>query len=743
MALSFPLRKQLHSLKRSGATWQLAVVPGHVDLANGDRAYVALCVQGDGKIRAISTTDHEPDLGTWERLVVEAISKPPKPLSAQRPAAIRLLDATQAVALGDSLRGLKITVEHHGDMSAIDRAVEGLTEHLGRGATGLPDSQRDLRTLAAAFTAQRPWRAASSEEGLQLTLTVPGWQQAVAVVMGSGGETYGLALYRTIDGFETTYAGRAVHQGASVESLALLLDDRVDAHSRTRRLKLEPPIFVYNPPHREPEALTQDHHARALLLAGHAVLAWVTAMAGGWDSDETFEFNGVQLRPLDPLGWDAMREPAAPSPARPLPEDAKDRAMVVRMRELREIEMFLEGSVEDASESRPGLQDALDLAREFGDELMPPNQPMWVCALPWLAHEVYDEDGSLADVMGRLSGDDDVERWVEANRRAVTSVWQVRATRPGVGVWLRDTQTDDERFVVDIDASHTMQLHTLLFARVVTIEGISALVGAHPAALQGRYREPFADHLKQLRHDAGARSQVAVDFSSLVLLLNWHQLITTAQTAFADASAQRALTNTDGDPLLFVEDSFSCEPGQHTKVRAALRSLTGAQAPEHDPDSVVFMRAAQTSALDEIVFGSARLHGKGLTLTTNSVVRADALRKLVEGKCGASIGFRARTLADPMSDANEPEAAPVQEVPPDVQQAMREMRLTWLRRWPDEALPALDGKSAREAAQIPGLRRQLVALFEGVEAMEARQEPALRLDLASLRAELGLPALPQ
>ncbi|MGH7295118.1 MAG: hypothetical protein ACRELB_09305 [Polyangiaceae bacterium] len=62
--------------------------------------------------------------------------------------------------------------------------------------------------------------------------------------------------------------------------------------------------------------------------------------------------------------------------------------------------------------------------------------------------------------------------------------------------------------------------------------------------------------------------------------------------------------------------------------------------------------------------------------------------------------------------------------------------------WPDTALPALGGRTPREAAGSSRHRAKLDVLLKELENHEARQPEGERFDMAMLRTELGMGARP-
>ena len=141
--------------------------------------------------------------------------------------------------------------------------------------------------------------------------------------------------------------------------------------------------------------------------------------------------------------------------------------------------------------------------------------------------------------------------------------------------------------------------------------------------------------------------------------------------------------------------------------------------------------------------GRATLEDGTLRLESNSVERADRLRRLVEGRLGSLVTFRVREHADPVaqfragdSTSQRAEQPPM---PPEVVEALRAMEAEHHRRWLDESIPALGGLTPREAAKRKGgPRKALELLLAEIEHDEATRLPEQRFDVGELRRALGL-----
>ena len=80
-----------------------------------------------------------------------------------------------------------------------------------------------------------------------------------------------------------------------------------------------------------------------------------------------------------------------------------------------------------------------------------------------------------------------------------------------------------------------------------------------------------------------------------------------------------------------------------------------------------------------------------------------------------------------------------EEIPPEVRgEILREFKTRHFAAWPDQSIPALDGKTPREAAKTREGRRKLDVLLKDAEHLEQSLDPAERFDFSDLRKELGL-----
>jgi hypothetical protein len=314
-----------------------------------------------------------------------------------------------------------------------------------------------------------------------------------------------------------------------------------------------------------------------------------------------------------------------------------------------------------------------------------------------------------------------------------------------------------------------------ILASVVDFEGTSTLGCMYPAALppfeaadlvrraRGRLRRKRAVPVERLRDGDIGR----------YLIRRWEESVT---DWLERAATPPELRNSDGDPILLTTDRFEIAPGARAAVAAGLEAMDGVDAMEAgsaapdpaDGDSdreatggdrdreatggdraaareFVFLKPGPPSVPERgrAVIGNARIEGSVLLVETNSIERADALRARIEGACGSHVQHRGRMHSDPRSPAAREESSrshgPALEAP-EARQMLREVKAAHYRTWLDTALPALDGRTPREAARTAAGRRDVDLLLRSMEHREARgvKAPEDRFDFGAFRRQLGI-----
>lgn len=338
--------------------------------------------------------------------------------------------------------------------------------------------------------------------------------------------------------------------------------------------------------------------------------------------------------------------------------------------------------------------------------------------------------------------------WFAAQKEAWLSVWEVVDVDPGVGLTMRDLLSLETRRVREASASRTLLRFDAVLARLADFDGVSLFMGVHPRPTPPRVAAEVVRKARgRLRRQRGVPPDRLRDaaFGSY-LIQRWEDAV-----AFMDEESARQpqLSNMDGDPFLPTLDHFTVVDGATAEVAAAIAAMDGANPPEpeDDPPVWVFVREPEdTRGLSEgTVVGRAMLGPEGLTLDTNSVKRADALRAQVEAVCGSYVRHRLREYPEPFADHDDPDDEPEEDADeadaglfaaePAV--VVQEFKQRHYATWSDHALPALNGRTPREAARSAEGRRALDLLLKEMENFEQRLPAAERFDFSVLRRDLG------
>ncbi len=366
-------------------------------------------------------------------------------------------------------------------------------------------------------------------------------------------------------------------------------------------------------------------------------------------------------------------------------------------------------------------------------------------AAPWSVYN-FEVDGRTAvevylERHGRRCTADE-RAWLNAQRAAWLSVWEVVAVDPGKTVTLRDLLSDVQRTVQEKRGSRTLVPRDAVLARIVDHEGISLLCGMHPRALPP---VGAAEVVRYARRRLRRRGAVPIDrlrdpAIGSYLIRQWEE---TVDAGDAQRAAPPQFCNQDGDPLLLTTDHFDVAPGAAAAVEARLAVLDGAERDEaiEDRTEYAFLRPHDPPHPDgeQAVIGRVRVDPTALRLETNSVARADALRARVETACGTRIRHRAREHTDPQSllkDRKEPPPPPAPGSPEA--RAVAEFKRRHYARWLDQPLPALHGKTPREAARTAAGRVELELLLKQMEHRENHSPGDTPFDFSTLRRELRL-----
>jgi hypothetical protein len=383
----------------------------------------------------------------------------------------------------------------------------------------------------------------------------------------------------------------------------------------------------------------------------------------------------------------------------------------------------------------------LGFVPDSADEDADPEWPDQPLGLEWLARRAVEIP--------------DVDRaYIEKACRSPMSVFAVQGVDSGRSIDLKDVLTGGRFHVLEQSASRNMRPADLIFARVVTIDGVSVMFGAAPYLVPARWHTHIIDWRESLFATSLMTVEHLADFDMEIREL-YHDIVAELLNP-----APPQLSNTDGDPLELTTMTYELRIAASEAVRK-LTPLATVLGEEHideiDRDesdeiigaSLTWMKEGnrQHEAWDNTVLGRIRIEGERLVAEVNSARRAGRLKREIAKRLGTGATLLETTVADTEGMLEQGarrraagEVLDEPEVPSAEVQAMldEEMRRHWAE-WLDTPVPALLNKTPREALLTPGGRERLEALLDEFEPRATEGPPGAAVHVAALRVALALP----
>lgn len=376
------------------------------------------------------------------------------------------------------------------------------------------------------------------------------------------------------------------------------------------------------------------------------------------------------------------------------------------------------------------------------------------------------------------SGKTVVERFLEAkgNRltereRAITealsksyqSVYEVQEVREGSGLTMRDLFTGQEMDVEEITASYSVVPWDIAHLRVYSTEGVNKFAG-NGQILPRKHISELVQHIKnayQMSQDQSGRTPLPAFLKEKPFLINrfFDNLIesppvflTEERHRVISSRAHFAVSNYDHARSVLSRQYDFDDPEElkpkgirfsWLKRGASKTWETGAEEIENAIITTSNM-VHPSGRLDWSVLGTVTLYPQKLTIECMSRERLDRGKQRLEQLIGGFIRHQADEFEDihvGMNRVKHQKGRQEKPLPDDKAQALAiSVMRQRMSAWPDEKLPALNGKTPRETVATKEGRQKVLELIKDFENLEARRrrQGEVSIDLAFLRKELGL-----
>ena len=207
-------------LPQNPATWQATVRPAPAWIAPTDRPkyrpYLVFVLDTEsGAIRMLMMEEQRPAPEAILSLIANAIAKPMMGAGGRyRPTRILIDDQELAQALAPQLAEIGVDCDYASTLPALETVLREMSAHLDQGEErpGLVEVPGITQSLLAEFYAaaayfyqQAPWRWVDNLAAIEVRYPATG-RAVYAVIMGFGGQEFGLAVFPTAQDLGLQYS---------------------------------------------------------------------------------------------------------------------------------------------------------------------------------------------------------------------------------------------------------------------------------------------------------------------------------------------------------------------------------------------------------------------------------------------------------------------------------------------------------------------------------------------------------
>ncbi len=344
------------------------------------------------------------------------------------------------------------------------------------------------------------------------------------------------------------------------------------------------------------------------------------------------------------------------------------------------------------------------------------------------------------------------------------SFFQVIGVNPGKELMLKDLFLDRTVTVQENQAAKQELKGSIVFTKVISLDGVSVMVGAYPLMIPPAYHASFIDYRQAVAATHGVLTARVLLDSELEMRLRG--IFAAIYDKLMHPEPPR-MQNTDGDPLVPVELHYElqCSPEEAFN---GLKSLAWGM---DDEELLSFAEYDETGEMEKIgfswmkkgnqkhpewtntVMGSISIDKARLRVTVNSENRSKTIQKQIKKRLKGKAVYKNAVFTSIEKMMEEAESGGALIGPggaggasheelmqiPELKEKMAEMAEKHWECWLDTSLPALGDLTPRQAAEDPIGREKLEGLLLQYESMQQRQpDNPISPDIEKLKQWLGL-----
>jgi hypothetical protein len=338
------------------------------------------------------------------------------------------------------------------------------------------------------------------------------------------------------------------------------------------------------------------------------------------------------------------------------------------------------------------------------------------------------------------------------------SFFEILWTMPGERMEIRDILIGGETEVIERLGSRTLKQGDIIYGQIWNLAGYSILGCLAPLAIPLKWKSEVIGLRKKLRKKIAKKERelCAED------LVRYAEDVRETYLDLRDTLyAPPRLANTDGDPLAFCTLNFQIESAE--TAFEALRPLAVGRTKNELLAEAEFDEAGKLKKVEfdwlkkgnrkmvsweNTILGSIKISENSLVAEVNSENRARRLREEIETRLGSGAIHKSTVVKDftemaRSAPSREKSAKDEEELlrDPEIRSQLQEHLQRQVEAWVDQKVPALGGRTPREAVNDPDGREIVESLLVGWErhAEDGTYDQGLRPDIGALRRILKLP----
>jgi hypothetical protein len=317
---------------------------------------------------------------------------------------------------------------------------------------------------------------------------------------------------------------------------------------------------------------------------------------------------------------------------------------------------------------------------------------------------------------------------------------------------MRDALTGWRGFVAEKTASQSVKVGDIIFGNIVTLDGVSILDGCAPISLPPGEKGVVIELRSRLRKGATKLTPTILRKARLAVTDTYYQ---TAERLLHPTLPK--LTNTDGDTMVLCTVTYEVP-----SARAAFDALKDMAVGENESELLASATYDIHGNLDSVdlpwlrrgnskmdwkntILGRIQINDRQMTVEVNSEERAKRFREIADKTLPAGSRYLstlqeslAATLEDHRRDQEGDASREDINDLPEIQAVLKEHLRSYYRRWVDMDVPALGGRTPKQAMKTKNGREMVEALLLDFER-RAEHQPGLDQEVFDeLRATLGI-----